>query len=59
MSTAVHFCPLFSMSYRSIGNTLSQQLFHLLCASIPEMNILSPDDHPSPSLPINRFPDDR
>ena len=59
MSTIVHFYSLFSNSYRAIGNTFSQQSFHLFCDSIPEVSVLSPDVHPRPQLSNQGVPDGR
>jgi hypothetical protein len=58
MSTPVHFCILISIGYKYIGNTLPQHTFHLFYGRIPDMSILSHDDHPSPSLSIIGVPDD-
>jgi hypothetical protein len=58
MSIPDQFCPVISIGYKFIGNTLSQQSFHLFYVSIPDIIILSPDDHPSPNLSINSVPDD-
>lgn len=57
MSTVVHNYLCKSISYRIIGNTLSQQSFHLFYVSLPDMSILSPDDHPSPLLSLPGIPD--
>jgi len=57
MSTPVQFYPIISIGYNHIGNTPYQQSFHLFNASIPDMSILLPDDHPSPNLSINGVPD--
>jgi hypothetical protein len=58
MSAPVPLCPVISISYKYVGNTFSQHSFHLFNGRIPDMSILSHDDHPSPSLSIIGVPDD-
>ncbi len=57
MFTPVHFCPIISMAYMSIGITLSQQSFHVYRCSIPENSILSAPVHPRVQLTSMEVPD--
>ena len=58
MATFVQFSLFLSTTYRIVGNTPHQHSFHLFYGRIPDMSILSHDDHPSPSLSIIGVPDD-
>ena len=57
MSTPVHFCPLISIAYMTIGNTLPQHSFHVFRCSIPENGILSVPVHPRVKLTRMEIPD--
>ena len=57
MPTPVLFCPVNSISYKHVGNTISQQSFHLFSDSIPELDVLSPRVHPRAILTHSEVPD--
>ena len=57
MSTPVHFCSLFSISYSAIGNILPQQSFHVFWCSIPEYGTLSAPVHPRVQQTSMEVPD--
>ncbi len=59
MPTLVLFCPVISISYKYIGNTLSQQSFHVFRCSIPENGILSVSVHPRIQLTNMEVPDEQ
>ena len=57
MSTPVLICPFISMPYRTVGKTLSEQLFHLNWCSIPENRQLATPVHPRAVMSNRRIPD--
>jgi hypothetical protein len=57
MISPVYFCLVISISYDHIGNTLSQQSFHVFRCSIPENGILSVPVHPRAQLTSMEVPD--
>ena len=57
MSIPVQFCLVISISYKYIGNTLYQQLFHVFWCSIPEYGILAVPVHPRVQLTNMEVPD--
>lgn len=57
MINPVYFCLVISISYDHIGNTLSEQSFHLFWCSIPEYGILSVPVHPRVQLTRMEVPD--
>jgi len=57
MPTFVQFSLFFSMTYRIVGDTLSQHSFHLFSDSIPELDVLAPRVHPRTILTHSEVPD--
>ena len=56
MVNIVQYCPYMSASYNYIGNTSTLNMFHLICASIPEYDLLSSAVFPSPMLALDQVP---